>query len=97
VVAWRGLALRVWADYALGNGFDSQREIIEKAVENEVRLTRQLEQMLERNGIVWVNALEPLRGAIEGSGIYPLNADGHPSSGGYRVIAKAVAGKLAEQ
>jgi hypothetical protein len=88
--------IRVWADYALGSGFDSQREIIEKVVEHEAALTGRLEQMLQRNGILYVNALEPLRDAIEGGGIYPLNADGHPSSGGYRVIALSVVGKLSE-
>jgi len=63
------------------------------AAEEEVR--REMTEFLSARGIEVIDPLPAMRRASEDAVLYPANADGHPLSAGYRVIAEVLLERLA--
>jgi hypothetical protein len=63
-------------------------------LEQESEAHRQVRRSLEEHGIQYVDLEPVLRTAAAIGPIYPENEDGHPTSAGYAVIARAVATAL---
>jgi len=71
---------------------DSYREL-EALAANEDRLKREWIADLTRQGISYIDVLDPLRRAVRQP--YPENLDGHPNPEGYAIIAREIATKIA--
>jgi len=63
-------------------------------LEQESQVHRRVRSSLEEHGVDYVDLETPLRQAAAIQPIYPANADGHPTSVGYAVIARAAAKAL---
>jgi lysophospholipase L1-like esterase len=63
-------------------------------LEQESEVHHQVRDWLDQHGIEYVDLEPALRKAAATAAIYPENEDGHPTSAGYAVIAKAVAKAL---
>ena len=55
----------------------------------------ELVRYFDANQMAWVDPLPDLRAAVDGERLYPAGRDGHPTGAGYRIVARAVQGKLA--
>ena len=67
----------------------------QRVVTMETQVRRRISDFLEGQHIAHVDALPALQAAApRGTALYPSDSDGHPTAGGYAVIAQAVAPML---
>jgi hypothetical protein len=85
----------VYADLAAERLDASERAQIAAVVNAEARVRDELVRFFDANQMAWVDPLPDLRAAVDGERLYPAGRDGHPTGAGYRIVARAVQGKLA--
>jgi lysophospholipase L1-like esterase len=70
--------------------------VLREVLAQEVEVDQRVRSFLQQRGISYIDLLPPLRDAVSHTRIYRLDEDGHPTAGGYSVIAREVASAIAQ-
>jgi lysophospholipase L1-like esterase len=71
------------------------RSQVARVVEFESRARERVIAQLDASGVEFIDALPALREAARATRLYAGGVDGHPNAAGYRILAQAVAERLA--
>jgi lysophospholipase L1-like esterase len=71
--------------------------VLRKVLAQEVEVDQRVRRFLQQRRISYIDLLPPLRDAVSHTRIYRLDEDGHPTAGGYSVIARELARAIARE
>jgi lysophospholipase L1-like esterase len=81
----------VLSEYLDRRGITAAHPKLAKAIDEERELDHRVKQFLEEHGVAYLDPRDALAAALGRELLYSTDLDGHPSPGGYAVIAESVA------